>query len=165
MLNLVVHKATAHEAVPADLRQSFLKACKKVCLAHFQCSKIQKFGTKFPKSCVHSAYFQTLPTNRRSDQLQMWHSHTTYEILALDSSLLICDAVPLGEWFHLTEFTPVDEGSGSRKTSARDWPSSKPAETNYSTLFGCVGRESVVLVYSKRRLRRRDSTNVTAKGI
>jgi hypothetical protein len=47
----------------------------------------------------------------------------------------------MGEWFHLSEFTLEDEGSGSRKTLARDRPSSKPAEMNYS--FGSVGREAV----------------------
>jgi len=63
--------------------------------------------------------------------------------------------VPLGEWFHLSEFTLADEGSRSRKTSARDRPSSKPAEMNYSTSFCRVGREAVAWVYSKRRLRRK----------
>jgi hypothetical protein len=64
--------------------------------------------------------------------------------------------VPLGEWFDLSEFTLEDEGSGSRKTSARDRPASKPAEMNYSTSFGRVGRETVAWVYYKQRLRRKE---------
>jgi hypothetical protein len=64
----------------------------------------------------------------------------------------------LGEWLHLSEFTLADEGSRSRKTSARDRLSSKPAEMNYSTSFGRVGREAVAWIYSKRRFRRKEGT-------
>lgn len=154
MLNPVVHKVTTRPC-----RQTYDNHAQRHAKRFaWHTSSVQKY-----KSVAQS--FRKLRSFRvlsnAAHKSQQWptsnvaQSHNILRFLQHDSSLLICGAVPLGELFHLSEFTLEDEDSGSRETSARDTPFSKPAEMNYSTSFG---REAVAWVYSKRRLHRKEGT-------